>query len=44
MQDTNISNDMGIQLTHFADDTQDLIFSLGRINGSIVHWFDKNSH
>ena len=41
-RDTNISNDIGIKLTVFADDTQDSVFSLDRINGSILHWFDKN--
>jgi hypothetical protein len=49
--DTNMSNDIGIKLTLFADDnsifitgkdTQDLIFSLDRINGSILPWLDKN--
>ena len=49
--DTNITNDIGIKLTLFADnnsifitgkDTQDLIFDLDRINGSILPWFDRN--
>jgi hypothetical protein len=48
--DTNISNDTGITLTLFADDTsilitgkdtQDLILNLDRINGNILPWFDK---
>jgi len=42
--DTNISHDIGIKVTLFADDTmilitgqgtQDLIFSLGTISGSV---------
>jgi len=49
--DTNISKDLSIKLTLFADDTsilingkdtQDLIFSLDRISGNILPWFDKN--
>jgi hypothetical protein len=44
--ETNISNDIGIMLTHSSDDTsilitgkdrQDLILNLDRINGSILH-------
>jgi hypothetical protein len=47
---TNTSNDIHIKLTLFSDDTstvitsndrQDLTFSLDRINGSILPWFDK---
>ena len=49
--DTYIRKDIGIKLTLFADDTsilipgkdtQDLIFSLDRISGNILPWFDKN--
>jgi hypothetical protein len=48
--ETNKRNDLGIKLTLFDDNTcilingkdiQDLIFNLDRINGSILHWFDK---
>jgi hypothetical protein len=47
--DTNISNDMGIKLTLFADDAsilktgkdlQDLTLNLDKINKSILLWFD----
>jgi len=47
----NMDTNIGIKLTLFADDnsisiigkdTQDLIFNLGRINGSILPWFHKN--
>ena len=50
-RDTNISNDIGIKLTLFADDssilitgkhTQDLIFNLDRISGNVLPWSDKN--
>jgi hypothetical protein len=46
-----ICHDTGIRVTLFADvtrilitdqDTQDLIFSLGTISGSILPWLDKN--
>jgi len=49
--DTNISHDIGMKVTLFADDTsilmtgqvtQDLIFSLGTISGSVLPWLDKN--
>ena len=49
--DTNVSKDIGIQLTLFADDvsilitgkdTQDLVLRLDRISGNILPWFDKN--
>jgi hypothetical protein len=49
--DTNISDDIGIKLTLFADDTsilvtgkdiQDLTLNLGKINKSILPWFDNN--
>jgi Reverse transcriptase (RNA-dependent DNA polymerase). len=48
---TNVSNDVGIKLTLFTDDTsisitgidpKDLIFNLHRIDGSILTCFDKN--
>jgi hypothetical protein len=50
--ETYISNDIGIKVTLFADETsilitgkdiQDLIFNLNRIKGSILHWFDKKT-
>jgi hypothetical protein len=49
--DTYISHDIGIKVILFADDTsiliigqvtQDLIFSLGTISGSVLPWLDKN--
>jgi hypothetical protein len=49
--DTNISNDIGIKLTLFTDDTsilitgkdiQDLNLNLDKINKSILPWFDNN--
>jgi hypothetical protein len=49
--DTNIRNAIGIKLTHLdyetiilntGRDTQDLIFSLDKINGNILFWFHKN--
>ena len=49
--DTNISDDIGIKLTLFADDTsilitgqdiQDLTLNLDKINESILPWFDNN--
>jgi hypothetical protein len=48
--ETNISNDIGIMLTLSADDISILMTektyrisfcNLDRINGSILHWFDK---
>jgi hypothetical protein len=49
--DTNISDDTGIKLTLFANDTsilitgkdiQDLTLNLDKINKSILPWFDSN--
>jgi hypothetical protein len=51
--DTNISDDTGIKLTLFADDTsilitgkdiQDLTSDLDKINKSILPWFDNNRY
>jgi hypothetical protein len=48
---TNITDDRGIKLTLFADDTsilvtgkdvQDRTYNLDEINISILSWFDKN--
>jgi hypothetical protein len=49
--DTKISDDIGIKLTLFADDTsilvtgkdiQDLTLNLDKINKSLLPWFDNN--
>jgi hypothetical protein len=49
--DTNISDDIGIKLTLFADDTstlrtgkdiQELTLNVDKINKSILPWFDNN--